>query len=290
MKKRMRRPRGPDEELPLEAHWEELAERIKKILIVLFTVFIIIIVVPRDLHHSYVPLVAGISGKMIDYVLPENITWMGKTYNVTVLYTSPFGGFNALIYISLLISLLMTSPYIAYHIYEFVSPALYEHEKKKIRGGAVAAVGLFVFGSSLGYFVVAPISMRIMLLMQAVPAPSEHLLISMSMSKVIDFIVKITLTTGLAFEIPLVIYYLIVAGIVPPEKFKGYNSRLAFIIILAIAAIITPDPSGLTMLVLAIPYYLLFLLGVHMGEKRLQQKKWIQGGDEVSQKELEDSP
>ena len=271
-KKKYRSPRSPDEELPIEAHWEELAERIKKIIIVLFTVFALILFLPKDLKHSYIPMVSYLSSRMIDYVLPEQISYMGKTYNVTILYTSPFGGFNALIYISFMISLMITSPYIAYHLYRFISPAFYEHEKKRMKGGATAAVGLFLLGALLGYFIVAPISMKIMLIMQAVPAPSTHLLISMSMSKVIDFIVKITLTTGLAFEIPLIIYYLIVLGVVPPEKFKGQNSRIIFIAILTVAAIITPDPTGLTMLILSIPYYLLFLLGVHLGEKRLKAK------------------
>ena len=87
------------------------------------------------------------------------------------------------------------------------------------------------------------------------------------MSKLLDFIIKITLTTGLAFEIPLVIYYLLALGVIEPRQVKGKNSRIAFLIILTIAAIITPDPSGLTMILLAIPYYLVFLLGVHFGEK-----------------------
>ncbi len=177
---------------------------------------------------------------------------------------------------------MITSPYIAYHIYQFISPAFYEREKKRMRGGATAAVGLFLIGALLGYFIVAPISMKIMLIMQAVPAPSTHLLISMSMSKAIDFIVKITLTTGLAFEIPLIIYYIIVLGIVPPEKFKGQNSRIIFIAILTIATIITPDPTGITMLILAIPYYLLFLLGVHLGEKKLKAKMYSESSSIAS--------
>ncbi len=89
-RKKYRRPRSPDEELPIEAHWEELAERLKKIIIVLFIVFALILFSPKDLKHSYIPMVSYLSSKMIDYVLPEKISYMGRTYNVTILYTSPF--------------------------------------------------------------------------------------------------------------------------------------------------------------------------------------------------------
>ena len=271
--KKARRPRSPDEELPWHEHLEELAERARKIIIFLLVVLAVITLVPYSFEYSYIPLVSYLAKKLTSYVLPERVEWMGQVYNVTVIYTSPFEGFSALLYTSLLISLLITSPYIAYHTYAFVEPALYEHEKKKLRGGAVAAVGLFVLGAALGYFAVAPISLRIMLLLQAVPAPTENFLVSLTMSKLLEFIVKVTLTTGIAFEIPLVIYYLIVLGVVEPEKFKGENSRIAFIAILVVAAIITPDPSGLTMLLLALPYYALFLIGVKMGERQLRLRR-----------------
>ncbi len=271
-KKKIPRPRSPEEELPLEAHLEELAERLKKIIIVLLAVFLVITFIPYNLSQSYVPLVSVIAKEMASYVLPEKVSWMGQTYNVTVIYTGPFEGFSVLLYSSLLVSLMITSPYIAYQVYAFVEPALYEHEKRKLKGGSFAAIGLFLFGSFLGFFIVAPISLRIMLMLQAVPAPTENVLVSLTMSKLLDFIIKITLTTGLAFEIPLVIYYLISFGVIEPEKLKGQNSRIAFLIILTIAAIITPDPSGLTMLILAIPYYGVFLLGVNLGEKVYRKK------------------
>lgn len=266
-KKGFRRPRSPDEELPLEAHLEELAERLKKSIIALLAVFLVVTFIPYDLEQSYVPLVVVVAKAMAEYVLPQSVTWMGQTYNVTVIYTGPFEGFSVLLYSSLLVSLLIASPYIAYQVYAFIEPALYEHEKRKLKGGAIAAVGLFVLGASIGFFIVAPISLKIMLMLQAAPVPTENLLVSITMSKLLDFIIKITLTTGLAFEIPLVIYYLLALGVIEPRQVKGKNSRIAFLIILTIAAIITPDPSGLTMILLAIPYYLVFLLGVHFGEK-----------------------
>ncbi len=268
----MKRPTSTEEEVPVEYHLEELAERLKKVLIVFFIVVIIITFVPADIHESYVPIVTVIAKKMANYVLPESINWMGITYNVTLIYTSPFEGFNIIIYTSVLFSLLIISPYIVYHGYCYIAPALYEHEKKRLKSGAITAVILFVFGGLLGYFVLAPITLRIMLILQAAPAPTEQFLISMTFSKLIDFIVKIVVTTGLAFEIPLLIYYLIVFEVIEVERLKGYNSRLAFIIILVIAAIITPDPSGITMFLLAIPYYIVFLIGVHMGEKKLRKE------------------
>ena len=272
-KKTFRRPRSPDEELPLEAHLEELAERLKKSLIVFAIVFIIITFVPINLEYSYVPLVAEASRALVSYVVPQTVTWMGKTYNVTILYTGAFEGFSVLLYTSLLFTLIITAPYISYQVYAFIEPALYPHEKKFLKNGIYAGVGLFVFGVALGYFVLAPITLRIMLLLQAVPLPPGSVIVGLTMNNLLSFIIKLSLTTGIAFLFPLVIYYLIVFGVVDASKFEGFNARLAFVIIMAAAAIITPDPSGVTMLILAVPYYILFMLGVKLAKRTVRKKK-----------------
>ncbi|MEM1605041.1 MAG: hypothetical protein GU361_03510 [Desulfurococcales archaeon] len=272
-KKTFRRPRSPDEELPLEAHLEELAERLKKSLIVFAIVFVIITFVPINLEYSYVPLVAEASRALVSYVVPQTVTWMGKTYNVTILYTGAFEGFSVLLYTSLLFTLIITAPYIGYQVYAFIEPALYPHEKKFLKSGIYAGVGLFVFGVALGYFVLAPITLRIMLLLQAVPLPPGSVIVGLTMNNLLSFIIKLSLTTGIAFLFPLVIYYLIVFGVVDASKFEGFNARLAFVIIMAAAAIITPDPSGVTMLILAVPYYILFMLGVKLAKRTVRKKK-----------------
>jgi sec-independent protein translocase protein TatC len=272
-KKTFRRPRSPDEELPLEAHLEELAERLKKSLIVFAIVFVIITFVPINLEYSYVPLVAEASRALVSYVVPQTVTWMGKTYNVTILYTGAFEGFSVLLYTSLLFTLIITAPYIGYQVYAFIEPALYPHEKKFLKNGIYAGVGLFVFGVALGYFVLAPITLRIMLLLQAVPLPPGSVIVGLTMNNLLSFIIKLSLTTGIAFLFPLVIYYLIVFGVVDASKFEGFNARLAFVIIMAAAAIITPDPSGVTMLILAVPYYILFMLGVKLAKRTVRKKK-----------------
>jgi sec-independent protein translocase protein TatC len=274
-KKTFRRPRSPDEELPLEAHLEELAERLKKSLIVFAIVFVIITFVPINLEYSYVPLVAEASRALVSYVVPQTVTWMGKTYNVTILYTGAFEGFSVLLYTSLLFTLIITAPYIGYQVYAFIEPALYPHEKKFLKNGIYAGVGLFVFGVALGYFVLAPITLRIMLLLQAVPLPPGSVIVGLTMNNLLSFIIKLSLTTGIAFLFPLIIYYLIVFGVVDASKFEGFNARLAFVIIMAAAAIITPDPSGVTMLILAVPYYILFMLGVKLAKRTVRKKKMI---------------
>ncbi|MGC9114660.1 MAG: twin-arginine translocase subunit TatC [Fervidicoccaceae archaeon] len=260
------------EEQPLERHLEELSERLKKILIFFIVIWVIVTFVPVDISHSYIPLVAELSKDMVSYVLPENITWYGHTFNVTVIYTSPFEGFNVIMYTSLLFAAIISSPYIAYQVYEYVKPALYPEERERMKGVAVAGVGLFIFGSALGYFGLSPITMKIMLMLQAAPAPTDNFLISMTYSKLLSFIIGLTLATGAVFEIPLIVYYLIIYGVIEPEKLKGYNSRVIFIIILFIAAVITPDPSGITMFMLAIPFYAVFTIGVHLASKKVKNK------------------
>lgn len=270
---KIKRPRGPDEELPLEAHLEELAYRLKRAIIAFFVVFVLITFVPISFEYSYVPMVAEASRLLVSYVLPKTVTWMGKTYNVTVLYTGAFEGFSVLLYTSLLFTLIITSPYIGYQIYAYLEPALYPHEKRLLKNGIYAGVGLFVLGVGLGYFVLAPITLRIMLMLQAVPLPSDSAIVGLTMNNLLAFIVKLSLTTGVAFLFPLAIYYLIVFRVVDASKFEGFNARVAFVVILAVAAAITPDPSGLTMIVLAVPYFVLFMLGVKMAKRTLSKKE-----------------
>lgn len=271
--RKIRRPRGPDEELPLEVHLEELAFRVKRAILVFIIVFVIITFVPISLEYSYVPLVAEASKALVSYVLPKTVSWMGKTYNVTVIYTGAFEGFSVLLYTSLLFTLIIASPYIGYQIYAYLEPALYPHEKRFLKNGIYSGVGLFVLGVALGYFVLAPITLRIMLMLQAVPLPSDSAIVGLTMNNLLSFIVKLSITTGIAFLFPLAIYYIIVFRIVDASKFEGFNARLTFVIILIVAAFITPDPSGLTMLILAIPYFILFMVGVKMAKRTLRKKE-----------------
>lgn len=272
-KKVVRRPKSPDEELPLELHLEELAERLKRSIIAFLLAFVVITFIPISLEYSYVPLVAVAAREMVEYVLPKTVTWMGRTYNVTLIYVGAFEGFAVLLYVSLLFALIVSSPYIGYQVYAFIEPALYPHEKAAAKRGIAAGLGLFVFGVLLGYFVICPLTLRIMLLLQAVPLPEGSAIVGMTVNNLLSFIIKLCLTTGASFLVPLAVYYLIAFEVLDYSKFEGFNARLAFVVIMLIAALITPDPSGLTMLILALPYYALFVAGVKLGKRRVLAKR-----------------
>lgn len=265
-----------EREEPITKHIEELSFRLKRILIFFGIALVAVMSIPVSLQESYVPIAAEISKRMVSYVLPSEVEYMGHVYNITVIYTSPFEGFTVILYTSVLLAALISSPYIGYHVYEYVKPALYPNERKRMKSAVAAGTALFLFGSMLGYFIIAPITMKILLIFQAAPAPSQSFLIGMSYSKLIVFILGITLAVGAIFEIPLLIYYLLIYGVLEVKTFKGNNAKLIFLGILIISALITPDPTGVTMLLISVPFYAVLMLGVILAEKQLKKRASVE--------------
>ncbi len=264
-----------DTEKPLQAHLLELLTVLRKILIAILLSAFALSFIPVNLFSgasSYVPLVSEFPRFLIESVLPREITFSGKTYQVVLIYTNPFEGFSVTLYSALLIGLLVSSPYVAYQIYMYVKPALYPHEKRALKNVSIAALGLFLLGTFIAYKLITPIALKFLFALQAAVSPPTQLYVSTSIDKLFGFVVKLVVATGLAFEIPLLIYYLLALGVLSPDMFSGDRMRYAFILILIVGAMISPDPTGLGMLMIALPYYIVFYIAVKLGIKEYKKR------------------
>jgi sec-independent protein translocase protein TatC len=210
-------------------------------------------------------LVSIAVGAMIGWVAaPHFINWITRPMlkalgdahlDQKLVYTHPAGLLNLLITLSIYLGIVLASPWILYQIWLFVAPALYKHERSAITGFLFSTVFLFLAGIAFGYFIMLPYILRFLISFQGPVVPL------ISINEYFDLILMILLGLGLVFELPILIFFLSLFGIVTP-KFLLQNFRYAILIIAVVAAIITPTPDATTMLIFMAPMVGLYFLGV----------------------------
>lgn len=263
-----------EEELPEAPIWDhiiELAERLKRIFKAVIISAVILSVIPYKLN-PYVPLISEFPRLLISHAVPEKISFMGRVYEVKLAQFSPFAGFNVLFQATILLGLLGASPVIAREIAGYLAPALYKKEKELLRRYSAAAIALFILGMIVAYFVVVPWSIKFLFITSIFVAGEGGLVAFADIERLFSLIVKLIIATGVMFEIPLVIYILIVYEVVDIDKFRGMGLRYAFIASLVLGAIISPDPTGMGMLMLAIPYFMLLFIAIKLAERSLRKR------------------
>jgi sec-independent protein translocase protein TatC len=188
--------------------------------------------------------------------------------NIHLINTEMAGQFTLQIDSSLMIGLVLGIPYLLYEIWLFVKPALHEKERKAASGFVFYASILFMCGVMFGYYVITPVSLNF-LAGYTVSASIQNLF---SIDSYISSVSTLTIATGLVFELPILVYILASLGILTP-KFMKETRRYAIVIILIIAAVVTPTPDMLTMTVVAIPLFLLYELSIGVAGVVQKRKK-----------------
>jgi sec-independent protein translocase protein TatC len=177
--------------------------------------------------------------------------------NVKLINTELAGQFNLQLNSSIMIGLILGIPYSLFELWRFIRPALHDKERKAASGFVFYASLLFFLGVLFGYYIVTPLSVRF-LAGYKVSTDIENLF---SIDSYISSITMLTLLAGIVFQLPIVVYILASIGILTP-KFMREKRRYAIVIILVIAAIITPSPDALTMMIVAFPLFILYELSI----------------------------
>lgn len=172
-----------------------------------------------------------------------------------LIYTNPTGLLNIIITLGLYIGVVLASPVVLYQIWLFVAPGLYKHERRGVVGFVFSSVFLFLSGIAFAYFIMLPYVLKFLISFQG---PFKPLI---SINEYMDLIMLVMLGLGVVFELPVLIYFLALFGIVTP-KFLLKNFRYAMLVITVVAAVITPTPDATTMLVFMTPMVLLYFIGV----------------------------
>lgn len=166
--------------------------------------------------------------------------------------TSPFlTPLKLTFYVALLISM----PVILYQLWAFVSPGLYRKEKRLARPLLVAALLLFYLGCAFAYYLVLPAAFRFLTAMT--PSGVEMMT---DINHYLDFVMLVFFAFGLCFEVPVAVVILAATGVVGLAKLRS-SRRYVLVGVFAVSALITP-PDITSMIMLAIPMYLLYELGL----------------------------
>ena len=155
--------------------------------------------------------------------------------------------------------LLVASPYILYELFRFVSPGLYQNERHYVVWIVGAAYMMFLMGTLVNYFVVFPLTVRFLGTYQVSPDVANML----TLQSYIDTLIGMSLVMGVVFELPVVCGLLGHMGLINNRMMSEYR-RHAIVVILVVAAIITPTTDMFTLFVVALPIYLLYELSIQI--------------------------
>jgi sec-independent protein translocase protein TatC len=168
----------------------------------------------------------------------------------------PMDAMNIYLQVGLIGGAILASPFILYQVWLFIAPGLYRKEKRLVIPFMAATVGLFLTGAAFGYFYVLPGALRILI----VGFGSKFNPV-ISIEDYTGFFLSIILGLGISFELPILIFFLALFGLVSP-RFLWKNIRYAILGVFIVAAIICPSPDPGTMCVYAIPLLALYLVGI----------------------------
>lgn len=153
--------------------------------------------------------------------------------------------------------LLIASPYILYELFRFVSPGLYDNERRYAVWIVGAAYLMFIIGTLVNYFIVFPFTVRFLGTYQVSPDVANML----TLQSYIDTLLGMSLIMGVVFELPVVCALMGRMGLINGNMMSTYR-RHALVAILIVAAIITPTTDVFTLFVVALPIYLLYEISI----------------------------
>jgi sec-independent protein translocase protein TatC len=168
------------------------------------------------------------------------------------------GQFSADIWTSIWAGFIVAFPYVLYEVWRFISPGLYEKERKNSRGFIFIASFLFFLGVLFGYYVVAPLSINFL----GTYSVSDMVTNEFDIGSYIATLRSSVIACGIIFELPIIIYFLTKVGLVTPEILKKYR-KIALVVVLILSAIITP-PDVASQIVVAIPILVLYQLSIYI--------------------------
>ena len=176
------------------------------------------------------------------------------------------GQFSAHIWTSIWAGFIIGFPYILWEVWRFISPGLYEKERKHSRGFILVASFLFFTGVLFGYYVVAPLSINFLGTYQV----SERVINEFDLSSYISTVRAAVIACGIMFELPIIIYFLTKVGLVTPEILRKYR-KIAMVLVLILSAVITP-PDVASQIIVAVPVLILYQVSIHISSLVLKRE------------------
>lgn len=179
------------------------------------------------------------------------------------------GSFTSAINICLMGGLIIALPYLFWELWRFIKPALSIKELKYAKGSVMWVSICFFVGGAFGYYLLAPFTFNFLASFKLGTMGAQTYL--PSLEDYIDTLVNIILGCGIAFELPVLAFVLSKIGLITPALLRNYR-KYAYVIILIVAAIITPSPDWTSQLIVTIPLILLYEISILISAKVEKQK------------------
>ena len=183
------------------------------------------------------------------------------------------GQFSAHLWTSILAGFIVSFPYIIFEFWRFISPGLYEKERKNAKGFIFIASILFFIGVLFGYYIVTPLSINFL----GNYSVSSEIFNDFDLSSYIGLLRISVLASGIIFELPIIVYFLTKIGIVTPA-FLRKNRKISLVVVLSLSAIITP-PDITSQIIVSIPILILYEVSILIS--RIVTKKQDKALDNV---------
>jgi sec-independent protein translocase protein TatC len=172
-----------------------------------------------------------------------------------LVYLNPTEPFNMYLKIGLLAGLFLASPFVLYQLWAFIAPGLYRNEKRYVMPFMVLSVGLFLVGGIFGYAIVYPAALKFLI------EYGKQFQPMITIGEYTDLFLTIIIGLGVVFEMPILVFFLSLMGIVT-AGWMWRNLRYSILVIFIIAAILTPTTDIMNMCVFAAPMIGLYLLSI----------------------------
>ena len=166
------------------------------------------------------------------------------------------GQFMVDVWTAIIAGFIIAFPYVVFQFWSFIKPALYENERKHASGAVAIMSGLFLIGVLFGYYLIVPFSLDWL----GSYSISTEVVNQINILSYISSVTSIVIAGGVAFELPVVVYFLSKVGLLTPKFLRKYR-RHSYVVLLIIAAIITP-PDVLSQMIVSIPLILLFEISI----------------------------
>ncbi len=192
-----------------------------------------------------------------------------------LVYLNPTEPFNLYLKIAMLGGLFLTSPFVLYQVWLFISPGLYRNEKRYVVPFMISTITLFTLGGYFGYKVAYPRALDFFIDF------SKQFQPMITIGEYTSLFLSIVLGMGLIFEMPILVFFLAFMGIMTPS-FMIKQFRYAILVIFILAAIVTPTPDIVNMCVFAAPMLALYALSigvawvVHPEQRKRRKEKHAQ--------------
>ncbi len=172
-----------------------------------------------------------------------------------LVYLNPTEPFNIYLKVGLIAGLFVASPFVLYQLWMFISPGLYRHEKRYVLPFMFSTVGLFLAGGFFGYTTVYPAALDFLI------GYGQQFQPMITIGEYTDLFLTIIVGLGIVFELPILVFFLALMGVVSPG-WMWRNLRYSILVIFVIAAIVTPTTDIMNMCIFAAPMVTLYLVSI----------------------------